>query len=370
MINLFCREKLKEMGDTAVDCFLETLQQQQQLIADGLIIDEKHQLQLKLLEDDIKYLRWFLTITEKKRNQHWEVMKLVKQIRDVVSEAENIVELLFAHLVSKVDDITISADTLGQHQDQLFLDLERLRKEEIKTLMAEVRQIHKENMYDIIFNVAVAVKKLEQYSSPGSSRVGGTGSNSNTSIKLKEKVVIVGFEEEVKRLIDKLDDRGEGRQLEIITIIGAGGGGKTTLARQVYDHRFTSYTFGIRAWLDVSQYYDKTMKRNLLTRILELASTQKGDEYYMNYSEDKLGEMVHRCLKGRKYLIVMDDIWGIDAWNDIQRSFPKECKGSKVLFTSRLIVQPAADSVRCIPHYLDPLTDSCSWELLQKKVFF
>ncbi|GAB2296079.1 hypothetical protein Dimus_030216 [Dionaea muscipula] len=294
-------------------------------------------------------------------------MKLVQQIRDVVSEAEDIVELLFVHLVSKVDDITIS-DTLGQHQDQLFLDLERLRKEEIKNLMAEVKQIHKENMSDIKFNgVAVAVKKLEQYSSPGSSRVGGTGSSTNTSIKLKEKVVI-GFKEEVKRLIDKLDDRGEGRQLEIITIIGAGGGGKTTLARQVYEDRFTSYTFDIRAWLDVSQYYDNTMKRNLLIRILELASTRKGEDY-MKYSEDKLGEMVHRCLKGRKYLIVMDDIWGIDAWNDIQRSFPKECKGSKVLFISRLIVQPAADSVRCVPHYLDPLTDSCSWELLQKEVF-
>ncbi|XP_058201420.1 putative late blight resistance protein homolog R1B-16 [Rhododendron vialii] len=217
-------------------------------------------------------------------------------------------------------------------------------------------------MYDMN---GVAVKKLK-HSSTGSG-VGGSSSlgGSNTSIEVKEKVVI-GFEEEVKRLIDKLDDRGEGRELEIITIIGAGGGGKTTLAREVYDHRFTSYTFDIRAWVDVSQYYDETMKRNLLICILELASARK-DEDYKQYSEDKLGEMVLKCLKGRKYLIVMDDIWGIEAWNDIQRSFPKKCRGSKVLFTSRLLVQP--DSVCCIPHYLDPLSESCSWELLQKKVF-
>ncbi|KAH7847736.1 hypothetical protein Vadar_029670 [Vaccinium darrowii] len=29
------------------------------------------------------------------------------------------------------------------------------------------------------------------------------------------------------------------------------------------------------------------------------------------------------------YLIVMDDIWGMEAWNDIERSFPKESNRSK-----------------------------------------
>ncbi|XP_058204018.1 putative late blight resistance protein homolog R1B-14 isoform X1 [Rhododendron vialii] len=84
-------------------------------------------------------------------------------------------------------------------------------------------------------------------------------------------------------------------------------------------------------------------------------------------SEDKLGEDTHKCLKGKKYLIVMDDIWGIEAWNDIQRSLPRECNGSKVLFTSRLLVEP--NSIHCVPHCLAPLPKSCSWELLQKKVF-
>ncbi|XP_058201419.1 putative late blight resistance protein homolog R1A-10 isoform X2 [Rhododendron vialii] len=342
------------MGDTAVDFFLETLQH---LITSSnldFILEEKHQLQS--LGEEIKYLRWFLTITEKKRNEHSEVMKLVKQIRDVVSEAENIVEL-FVDLVSKVD---LASNTLREHQDQLSIDLERVRKE-ITNLTAEVKQIYKENMYDMNGKAVKRLKHSSTGSGGGSSSLGG----SNAPIEVKEKVVI-GFEEEVKRLIDKLDDRGDGRQLEIITIIGAGGGGKTTLAREVYDHRFTSYTFDILAWVDVSQYYDKTMKKNLLIRILESASARK-DEDYKQYSEDKLGEMVHKFLKGRKYLIVMDDIWGIEPWNDIQRSFPKECRGSKVLFTSRLLVQP--DSVRCVPHYLDPLSESCSWELLQKKVF-
>ncbi|KAG5523209.1 hypothetical protein RHGRI_035132 [Rhododendron griersonianum] len=119
------------MGDIAVDIFLETLKH---LITNSkllLIIGEKHQLQS--LEMEIKYLREFLKVTEKKRNEHIEVMNLVRQIRDVVLESENIVELFVSR---------------AYKQDGLSLDFESVKKE-IKTLTAKVKQMYGENMYDI-----------------------------------------------------------------------------------------------------------------------------------------------------------------------------------------------------------------------------
>ncbi|XP_058193913.1 putative late blight resistance protein homolog R1B-17 isoform X1 [Rhododendron vialii] len=342
------------MGDTAVDFFLGTLKNLIMSSDLDVIIDEKHQLQS--LAEEIKYLRGFLQITEKKRKEHSEVMNLVMRIRDVVSEAENIVEL-FVVLVFKANH---ASDSLLEHQDHLSLDLESVKKE-IKTLKAKVKQILDENMYDIN---GVAVKKLK-HSSTGSGGGSGSTIGSNTSIVVEKKAV-VGFKEEVETLMGKLHDIGEGGRLEIISIIGAGGGGKTTLAREVYDHPLTLQKFEIRAWVNVSQDYDKTMKRHLLIRILESAFPKKNEDY-KEISDDKLGEKVYKCLQNRKYLIVMDDVWGIEAWNDIQRSFPRECKGSKVVFTSRLPVQ--SDSICCVPHCMDPLTKSCSWELLEKKVF-
>ncbi|KAH7840496.1 hypothetical protein Vadar_017677 [Vaccinium darrowii] len=350
------------MGDTAVDIFQETLKELITSSKLSSIIEEKHQLQN--LQEEIKYLRGFLKDTEKKRNDHPEVMKLVMKIRDLVSEAENVVELFVVHAF-KADHLPIKKQKKKEKQKEnnkqhhsprhLSLDLQSVKKG-MKTLTAEVKKIYDENMYDIN---GVAVKQLK-HSFAGN---GGSSRGSHTSKVVKEKVV-VGFEEEVNRLLDKLDDRGEGKPLEIIAIIGAGGGGKTTLAREVYDHPFTSYTFEIRAWIDVSQEYDNTRKRNLLIHILKSVIPNKHEDYE-EHSDDKLGEDILKCLKDRKYLIVMDDIWGVEAWNDIHRSFPKEFKGSKVLFTSRLVFQ--LDSY--VPHYLAPISKNRCWELLQKKVF-
>ncbi|KAG5523531.1 hypothetical protein RHGRI_035363 [Rhododendron griersonianum] len=149
------------MGDTAVDIFLETLKNLIKSSNLDSIIDEKHQLQS--LAEEIMYLRGFLEITEKKRKEHSEVMDLVMRIRDMVSETENIVELFVVH-VFKANH---ASDSLREHQDHLFLDLESVKKE-IKTLKADVKQILDENMYDIN---GVAVKKLK-HSSSGSGGIG------------------------------------------------------------------------------------------------------------------------------------------------------------------------------------------------------
>ncbi|KAI8567313.1 hypothetical protein RHMOL_Rhmol02G0111500 [Rhododendron molle] len=155
------------MGDTDVDFFLETLKQL--IVSPKVESIRKEKNQLKSLEEEIKYMRGFLKITEKKRNEHSEVMNLVRHIKGVVSEAENIIELFVvqafkashAHFLSQRQDwfspiIECVKKMFKTHQDHLSLALESVKKE-IKTLMAEVKQIYDENMYDVN---GVAGKKL------------------------------------------------------------------------------------------------------------------------------------------------------------------------------------------------------------------
>ncbi|KAI5665185.1 hypothetical protein M9H77_24508 [Catharanthus roseus] len=78
-------------------------------------------------------------------------------------------------------------------------------------------------------------------------------------------------------------------------------------------------------------------------------------------SEEDLAEKLYQCLKRQRYLIVMDDIWNLTAWNAIKKSFPDDNNGSRILFTSR-------NTFVCNCHVLRPLNDTEGEELLKKKI--
>ncbi|XP_019180592.1 PREDICTED: putative late blight resistance protein homolog R1B-16 [Ipomoea nil] len=164
----------------------------------------------------------------------------------------------------------------------------------------------------------------------------------------------VGFKKEAETIINQLIYGSKER--EVVLIAGIGGLGKTTLARRVYEEKNVANYFDNRAWCTVSQEYDY---KDLLHKIYSQVCG-RGIEI------GNVAEELRKSLMGRRYLIVLDDIWSVEAWEELSRVFPSCDNGSRIVLTSReeSVVSDAKHICR-LPFF----TIDESWELLQVKLF-
>ncbi|KAL0341634.1 UNVERIFIED_CONTAM: putative late blight resistance proteinR1B-16 [Sesamum calycinum] len=73
---------------------------------------------------------------------------------------------------------------------------------------------------------------------------------------------------------------------------------------------------------------------------------------------------------GRRYIIVLDDMWSTEVWDDMKRIFPDDGNGSRIMLTTRLqgVAVYATDSFSP-PHRIRLLDEDKSWHLLCQEVF-
>ncbi|XP_049347337.1 putative late blight resistance protein homolog R1A-3 [Solanum verrucosum] len=167
--------------------------------------------------------------------------------------------------------------------------------------------------------------------------------------------IMVGYENEFEMMLDQLV-RG-GRELEVVSIVGMGGIGKTTLATKLYSDPYIMSRFDIRAKATVSQEY---CVRNVLLALLSSISDEP---------DDQLADRLQKHLKGRRYLVVIDDIWTTEAWDDIKLCFPDCNNGSRILLTTRNVEVAGYASSGKRPHHMRLMNFDESWNLLHKKIF-
>ncbi|CDP08020.1 unnamed protein product [Coffea canephora] len=174
--------------------------------------------------------------------------------------------------------------------------------------------------------------------------------------------IVVDLSNRENEILNQLT-RGSSK-LDIVFIAGMPGLGKTTLARKVYSSLKVMRHFHLRAWCSVSPEYEK---RRLLLEIL--TGIHGLTEEIRQMRDEDLQDKLRKLLLKNKYLIVMDDVWGIGAWNDLKNSFPDDANGSRILFTSRLHRVASEIKQESPPLSLSLFSHEESWQLLEKKVF-
>ncbi|KAG5608009.1 hypothetical protein H5410_029501 [Solanum commersonii] len=278
--------------------------------------------EIKQVKEDLEIIRSFFGYVEQELHRD-----LWTRVLDVAYEAEHAIHSILARNHGLLQLIFILPDTV----------------EKIKLVKKEVQEKIPKSSGIIVAN---APNKLVERNS--SSTVGK---------------IIVGFEEETKWIIRKLT-RGPA-EIDVISIVGMPGIGKTTLAFRVYNDKSIVHHFDVCAWCTVDQ---ERNEKKLLVKIFNQVIGLK-ERVSENDIDDDVADKLRKKLCGQRYLIVLDDMWDTATLDELTRPFPELHKGSRVILTSRKKEVALHGKCHSDPLYLRLLRLEESWELLEKRVF-
>ncbi|KAL2515480.1 putative disease resistance protein [Forsythia ovata] len=307
---------------------------------------EQHHIFMRSLHEKVSFLLSFLDVSSPQNSD--KLIGLEGRIRDAAYEAEDIIESSMSNqIVSESGSHEYRTEShMSNHivleWDQKF---ERLQKiiQELNSISDEVVKMREKNEIQVL---------LPSNSLPAASSK-SRSTNKSATVGLDRDLM------EIKKLLTKPHS-----ELEVVSIVGMGGLGKTTLAKLTYNDSFIANHFDVRAWVVVSQEYrEQEVLKGLLNSLRGL-NHESGEE-----SIEKLAENVSKILKDKRYLIVIDDVWVMEQLNQVKSLFPDNNNGSRIILTTRNSVVAHRASHLFPPYHMAFLDVEASWNLLHEMVF-
>ncbi|CAL5441195.1 unnamed protein product [Camellia sinensis] len=313
------------------------------------------------IKDEFERMSAFLRVADATEERDPELKVWVKQVRDTAYDTEYVLDKFKLHL--------------AQHHGDGFGGFLRKSFHFAKTLIAR-HQIASEiqRIKSRVINISEGHKRyhdkygiLQQGSR--SNVVNNSWYDYRGDALLLEEVKLVAIEKPKRQLMEWLVEGDSG--LRAVSAVGMGGLGKTTLVKKVYDDATVKKHFDSHAWLTVSESFTaedllKDMIQQLFKEIMQPVPV--GVE---TMSINRLKCLANDFLQQRRYVVVFDDVWNVNAWEAIKYVLPDNNCGSRVILTTRFthIASTCCEETNGHVYDLMPLSQEESWTLFCNKTF-
>lgn len=168
-------------------------------------------------------------------------------------------------------------------------------------------------------------------------------------------------DQERDEIISKLVESNAGENATIISIVGLGGSGKTTLAKHIcHDVKIKEHFKDAIFWVHVSQEF---YVQKLIGKLFETIVGENSDRHPHQHMVQKISKE----LSDKMFLLILDDAWHEDRhdWEQFMVQLKCGAPGTRMMLTTR--DRKVAETVESRHIFeLSFLSDSESWSLFLK----
>jgi len=308
----------------------------------NLIRGKKPDKLLQKVENQLIVVRVMLADAENRQISDSNVKKWLDVLRDVVYQVDDL-----------LDEVSTKAATHQEVSNSFSHRFKRkkiLRINKLEDIVERLDDILKQK--ESLDLKDIPVERHQPWKAQPTSLEDGYG--------------MYGRDKDKEAIMKMVLEDSDGEQVSVIPIVGMGGVGKTTLARSVYnDGKLKQQIFDLKSWVCVSDIFDivkvtKTMIEEITQKPCKLSDLNALQLYLM----DKL--------KGKRFLIVLDDVWIEDSenWSSLTKPFLSGIRGSKVLVTTRNENVAAVIPFQAVKVYhLNTLSNEDCWLVFANHAF-
>ncbi|KAJ3670398.1 hypothetical protein LUZ60_010722 [Juncus effusus] len=323
------------------------------------------------LEDILTQILLVVGVAERRKIVDLKQAKLLRRIKTVVYEAEDVMDefdyILLKEKAEKQKTLShLASSSLSFGKRLVGLDEFRPK---LKNVIDKLNRV--KASAEVFLHVMGTENDTSAIQRTQISKMRVTNSDSH-----EEKIIgrVVEEEKLIKMLLEPGIEPGQNNMYlpQVISVVGDGGMGKTTLIQAVYNNEQIKGNFDLRIWVCVSENFEKSkLAKEILVAVIENKNIN-----VRNYSYDSVQIELKKLLDLKKLLLVLDDVWYDenigkelyrDMWKELFAIFKNKKRGSKILVTTRMkIVSELLGSTEFPLSGLKPVD---GWSLLSKYAF-